>query len=228
MNYELCPPAPLPPCLPMLKEDWLLKLKQHRAIAVIRAPRFEVGIQMARAVAAGGIRLIEITWNSDRAIDLIGQLRSVLPDCVIGVGTLLTLEDLQRAIAAGAEFCFTPHTNLTLIQAAVNRQIPIIPGALSSTEIVTAWQAGAACVKVFPAASVGGASYIRALQGPLGQIPLIPTGGVTVENTKDFLAAGAIAVGLSSSLFPKTAVVQGDWSVISDRAKVLLNEIASI
>ena len=94
---------------------------------------------MAQAVAAGGIRLIEITWNSDRAVDLISQLRSVSPDCVIGVGTLLTLEDLQGAIAAGAEFCFTPHTNLTLMQVAVNRQIPIIPGALSSTEIVTAW-----------------------------------------------------------------------------------------
>ena len=212
----------------MLREKWLGQLKQHRAIAVIRAPRFEVGVQMAWATAAGGIRLIEITWNSEQATDLISQLRSVLPGCVVGAGTLLTLEDLQGAIAAGAEFCFTPHTNLTLIQAAAKRQIPIIPGALSSTEIVTAWQAGAPCVKVFPVDSVGGSRYIRSLQGPLGQIPLIPTGGVTVENAKDFLAAGAIAVGLSSSLFPKTAVAQGDWSVISDRAKTLMNAIAGM
>ena len=132
---------------------------------------------MAQAVAAGGMRLIEITWNSERAADLISQLQSELPNCVIGSGTLLTLEDLQGAIAAGAQFCFTPHTNLTLIQAAAKRQMPIIPGALSPTEIVTAWQAGAPCVKVFPVGAVGGAGYIRSLQGPLGQIPLIPTGG---------------------------------------------------
>ena len=212
----------------MLKQDWLRQLKQHRAIAVIRSSRFEVGVEMARSIAAGGIRLIEITWNSERAADLISQLRTALPDCVVGVGTLLTLEDLQCAIAAGAQFCFTPHTNLTLIQAAVNRQIPIIPGALSSTEIVTAWQMGAACVKVFPVESVGGVGYIRSLQGPLGQIPLIPTGGVTVENATDFLAAGAIAVGLSSNLFPKAIVAQGNWSVISDRAEALMNAIASM
>ena len=212
----------------MLNEDWLLQLKQHRVIAVIRALQFEVGVQMARAAAGGGVRLIEITWNSERAADLIRQLRSQLPDCVVGVGTLLTLEDLQGAIAAGAQFCFTPHTNLTLIHAAIKRQTPIIPGALSSTEIVTAWQAGAACVKVFPVESLGGAPYIRSLQGPLGQIPLIPTGGVTVENAKEFLAAGAIAVGLSSSLFPKAAVAQENWSEISDRAKALMNAIAAL
>ena len=212
----------------MLQEDWLLTLKHNRAIAVIRAPRFEVGVQMARAVAMGGIRLIEITWNSEEAGKLISQLRSDLPDCVVGTGTLLTLEDLQGSIAAGAQFCFTPHTNPRLIQAAAKRQTPMIPGALSPTEIVTAWQAGAACVKVFPVKSVGGAEYIRSLQGPLGQIPLIPTGGVTVENTPDFLVAGAIAVGLSSNLFPKAAVAQRNWSVIANRAKVLVNVIASM
>ena len=130
---------------------------------------------MAKAVASGGMNLIEITWNSDRPADLIGQLRAELPTCTIGTGTLLNLDQMEQAIAAGAQFLFTPHVDPVMIQAAVSQGIPIIPGALSPTEIVTAWTAGASCVKVFPVGAVGGATYIKSLQGPLGQIPLIPT-----------------------------------------------------
>ena len=212
----------------MSEHSWLSILKQERAIAVIRAPNFEQGQQMARAVAAGGMRLIEITWNSDRAPELIAALRSELSDCVIGTGTLLTRRDLESAIAAGAKFLFTPHVDFGLIQMALQQGIPIVPGALSPTEIVTAWQAGATSVKVFPVQAVGGASYIRNLQGPLGQIPLIPTGGVTVENAKEFLAAGAIAVGLSGNLFPAAAVQAGDWQAIAQQAKILRQQVADV
>ncbi|NJO48416.1 MAG: bifunctional 4-hydroxy-2-oxoglutarate aldolase/2-dehydro-3-deoxy-phosphogluconate aldolase [Leptolyngbyaceae cyanobacterium RM2_2_4] len=205
----------------MLRSSWQNLVRQQRAIAVIRASHFNLGVRMARAIAAADMKLIEITWNSDRAAELIQQLRSELPNCVIGTGTLLTLDQLKDAIAAGAEFLFTPHVNLALIETAVAQQVPIIPGAFSPTEIVTAWQAGAASVKVFPVQALGGADYIRSLQGPLGEIPLIPTGGVTIQNARSFLEAGAIAVGLSGQLFPQEAIAAQKWEVITQQAQTL-------
>ena len=212
----------------MSNKLWLTLLQQTRAIAVIRTAKIEQGRQMALAVAAGGIQLIEITWNSDRPTELIQQLRLELPNCTIGTGTLLTLNQLKEAVAAEAQFIFTPHVDPVMIQTAVAHSIPIIPGALTPTEIVTAWQAGASCVKVFPVQAVGGASYIKSLQGPLGQIPLIPTGGVTLENAKEFIAAGAIAVGLSGQLFPQQLVELGDWEAIAQIAKNLLQQLATV
>ncbi|PMB18596.1 bifunctional 4-hydroxy-2-oxoglutarate aldolase/2-dehydro-3-deoxy-phosphogluconate aldolase [Fischerella thermalis] len=207
----------------MSDHPWLTLVKKHRAIAVIRASQLELGRQMALAMVSGGIELIEITWNSANASELITKLRSELPDCTIGTGTLLNLEQLDNAISAGAQFLFTPHVDPTMIQVAVAENIPIIPGALSPTEIVTAWNYGATCVKVFPVQAVGGVSYIKSLQGPLGHIPLIPTGGVTLKNAQEFLQAGAIAVGLSSELFPKQFVETGNWQAISQQAKTLVN-----
>jgi 2-dehydro-3-deoxyphosphogluconate aldolase / (4S)-4-hydroxy-2-oxoglutarate aldolase len=189
---------------------------------VIRATDWACGVRMAQAAAAGGIRLIEVTWNSDRATHLIAQLRQHLPNCWIGAGTLLTLEDMQQAIAAGAEYLFTPHVDVALIQLACEYNIPLVAGAFSPSEIVRAWQAGAASVKVFPVQAAGGARYIQSLQGPLGNIPMIPTGGVTLENTAEFLQAGAVAVGLAGDLFPASAIAAGNWSEIRHRAEQLL------
>lgn len=209
----------------MTNKAWLSKLRQHRAIAVIRASKMELAKQMALTAASGGMQLIEITWNSDRAGQLISQLRSELPNCTIGTGTLFNIQELQQAIASGAEFLFAPHVDVAMIKAALEKNIPIIPGALSPTEIVTAWNHGASCVKVFPVDAVGGASYIKSLQGPLGEIPLIPTGGVTLDNAKEFLQAGAIAVGLSSQLFPQHLVTQNNWSVICQRMQILIQQL---
>lgn len=206
-------------------QSWLRLLEQHRVIAVIRASLWSQGLQMAQAMAQGGISLIEITWNSDRAPELIRQLRQELPHCTIGTGTLLNQEQLREAIDAGVQFLFTPHVDPVLITSAVAANVPIVPGALSPTEIVTAWHHGASCVKVFPIQAVGGASYIKALQGPLGHIPLIPTGGVTLQNAQEFIAAGAIAVGLSGELFPKSLMEAGDWDAIAKRAKALKEQL---
>ncbi|NEQ67486.1 MAG: bifunctional 4-hydroxy-2-oxoglutarate aldolase/2-dehydro-3-deoxy-phosphogluconate aldolase [Symploca sp. SIO2D2] len=207
---------------------WLSLLRQQRAIAVIRASSPLLGRQMAQAVAEGGISLIEITWNSSQAPELISQLRSDLPTCIIGTGTILNQKQLHQAIAAGAQFIFTPHVDSKLIEVAVAEEIPIIPGAFSPTEIVTAWQAGASCVKVFPIQALGGASYIKALQGPLGSIPLIPTGGVTLDNAGELITTGAIAVGLAGDLFPQTLIADGDWQAISQRAKSLRQRLSLI
>jgi 2-dehydro-3-deoxyphosphogluconate aldolase / (4S)-4-hydroxy-2-oxoglutarate aldolase len=206
-------------------EDWLKFVKRERIIAVIRSPDLHIGRKMAHAVAAGGIKLIEITANSDRPWQLIESLHAELPDCSIGTGTVLSLADMQNAIACGAKYIFTPHVDLSLIHAANSVAIPIVPGALTPTEIITAWQLGATAVKVFPIQSVGGVNYLQVLQGPIGQIPLIPTGGVTATNATDFLNAGAIAVGIAGSLFPQLEIQQEDWQSIRDRTSTLINNV---
>ncbi len=206
-------------------KTWLELLEQQRSIAVIRSESQHLGQSMAKAVAAGGMQLIEITWNSERPADLIAQLRADLPHCLIGTGTILNAQHLREAIAAGVQFLFTPHVDVGLIQLALEHEIPIVPGALSPSEIVQAWQAGAPTVKVFPVQAVGGAEYIRSLQGPLGQIPLIPTGGVTLENARQFIQSGAIAVGLAGSLFPKRAIQQQDWAAITQQAQSLMSRL---
>lgn len=201
--------------------EWLETVKQEQVIAVIRAFPKALGKQLAQAMQQGGIRLIEITWNSDQPEYLIPELRAEMPDCLIGTGTILNEDELQCAIAQGAQFVFTPHVNPQLIATANAHNIPIIPGALSPTEMITAWQAGATAVKVFPAEAVGGIDYIKSLQGPLSNIPLIPTGGVTLDNAQAFIEAGAIAVGLSSQLFPKLLIREGNWEAITQRAITL-------
>ncbi|KAM3090081.1 bifunctional 4-hydroxy-2-oxoglutarate aldolase/2-dehydro-3-deoxy-phosphogluconate aldolase [Phormidesmis sp. 146-35] len=206
----------------MKADSWLAKLRAHRAIAVIRAPTLNLGREMAKAVALGGMKLIEITWDSDRPAQLIHELRNELSDCTIGTGTVFTLHQLQLAIEAGAEFVFTPHVNLHLIERAIEQEIPMIPGALTPTEIVMAWQAGASSVKVFPVQALGGSRYMQSLQAPLAHIPLIPTGGVSLDNAKELVAAGAIAVGLSGNLFPKWAVENQDWDAIVQQSKSLM------
>ncbi len=208
-------------------QTWLDCLRDQRAIAVIRAEDRDRARHSARALAAGGLRSLEIAWNSREPEALITALREDLPDCWIGVGTILDTEDLARAIAAGSQFGFSPHVAPALIAAARAADLPFVAGAFSPTEIVTAWQAGANAVKVFPVQAAGGADYIRSLQGPLGQIPLIPTGGVTLANARELIAAGALAVGLSSQLLPSELVARGDWTAIAQRARDLLASLRS-
>jgi 2-dehydro-3-deoxyphosphogluconate aldolase / (4S)-4-hydroxy-2-oxoglutarate aldolase len=208
--------------------DLLPLLRQQRAIAVIRAPSAQLGYKMAQAVAAGGMRLIEITADSDRSWDVIDRLRTSLPHCTIGTGTVLSQADWQNAVSSGVEFIFSPHVDVQLIAQSQAIGIPMIPGALSPTEIVTAWQAGATAVKVFPVQSLGGAAYLQALSNPLGQIPLIPTGGVTVANARGLIEAGAIAVGLAGSLFPPAVLENQNWSVVTQLATQLLDSLQDL
>ncbi|MEM8721602.1 MAG: bifunctional 4-hydroxy-2-oxoglutarate aldolase/2-dehydro-3-deoxy-phosphogluconate aldolase [Cyanobacteria bacterium P01_G01_bin.39] len=210
-------------------ESWLKLLHQQRAIAVIRYSDYNLGYKMAQAVAAAGMNLIEITWNSDRPGKLITQLRTELPHCTIGTGTILTAQQLQESVVAGAEFIFAPHFDPVLLEIAQSRyQVPFIPGVFTPSEIVNAWQQGAKVVKVFPIKSLGGAEYIRCLQSPLGHIHLIPTGGITIDNAPQMINSGAIAVGISSNLFPQQAIASQDWSSITNRAKVLLQKLQKI
>jgi 2-dehydro-3-deoxyphosphogluconate aldolase/(4S)-4-hydroxy-2-oxoglutarate aldolase len=208
---------PIPNPLSPLRQAWLHKLQQERLVAVIRVSEPEFGWQMAKTAAAAGIGLIEITWNSPAAAELISQLAQALPDCWIGSGTILSLAQLEAALAVGVKFLFMPHTDPQIIQVGAERQIPMIPGAFSPSEIVAAWQAGAAAVKVFPIQTLGGTTYLQHLRGPLGHIPLIPTGGIHLDHAQHFLAAGAVAVGLGGNLFPEDLVRARDWATIQTR-----------
>lgn len=207
---------------------WEKYLSSHKAIAIIRSPQLEIGLAMAHAVAAGGIKLIEITWNSDSPEKLISLLRIQLPHCSIGAGTILNEFQLQTAVAAGAQFAFSPHFDRNLLKMSLDRyHIPLVPGVLSPTEIITAWQAGANIVKVFPIGVIGGENYIKSLQGPLNCVSLIPTGGVTVDNAKRMLNAGAIAVGLSGNLFLTSLIAEQNWEGLTKRAQLLVEVIHS-
>jgi 2-dehydro-3-deoxyphosphogluconate aldolase / (4S)-4-hydroxy-2-oxoglutarate aldolase len=207
-------------------DKWLQLLRHHKAIAVIRCDDFNLAYNMAQAVAAGGMNLIEITWNCDRPAQLIAQLREDLPHCTIGTGTILDVNQLAAAVDAGAQFAFSPGCDIRLLETCLSRyQIPFVPGIFTPSEAINAWQRGAKVVKVFPIKSLGGAEYIRCLQGPLGHIPLIPTGGVTVENAVEMIAAGAVAIGISSSLLPTEAIANQQWSQITDRTKLLVDQL---
>lgn len=209
-----------------LMDGWLKLLRQHKAIAVIRCDDFNLAYNMAQAVAAAGMQLIEITWNSDRPEQLIARLREEFPHCTIGTGTILELNQLALAVDAGAQFAFSPCFDGKLLEKSLScYEIPFIPGIFSPTEAVNAWHHGAKVVKVFPIKSLGGAEYIKCLQGPLSHIPLIPTGGVTVDNAVEMIEAGAIAVGISSNLFPQKAIAKQQWSWITKRTRVMLDQL---
>lgn len=209
-----------------LRADWRALLVRHRAIAVIRAPSMKLALAMAKASSAGGFSLIEVAWSSAQPAETIVAIQQALPHCVVGVGTVLSTADLQGAIAANAQFCFTPHTDCALIQLAQAQRLPIVAGAMTPTEIMTAWKAGATSVKVFPISALGNSAYIRSVLEPLGPIPLVPTGGVTAVSAPALIAAGAVAVGLSTALFPPSEVRRGDWAAIAARSRHLLSQLS--
>lgn len=172
-----------------------------RVIAIARNLDPALVPAIGEAVLAGGIGAFEVTLNSPAALDAIAMLRDRFApeDLLIGGGTILDVEQAQRAVEAGAQFVVMPHVDLSIVEWAAEQGIPAFPGAFTPTEILAAWRAGAAAVKLFPASAVGPA-FVRELRGPLPEIPLIPTGGVTLENAPAFLQAGALAVGMGSWL----------------------------
>jgi 2-dehydro-3-deoxyphosphogluconate aldolase / (4S)-4-hydroxy-2-oxoglutarate aldolase len=207
--------------------DWLQRLQQERAIAVIRALDVPTGLAMAQAMYDGGLRLVEITWGSRDPDRLVQELRDRWPDAVIGAGTIRDMAQFEQARRSGAEFIFAPGTDAAIIQAAIAAQLPVIPGALTPTEILTAWQLGATCVKVFPITAVGEANYLRSLRVPLSGIPLIPTGGINFDNAASMIEAGAIAVAMAGDLFPAAAIAQGDWDTVRSQAALLVDRLSS-
>lgn len=177
------------------------QIRDGRVIAIGRGLDPTTLPAVGEALLAGGVRAFEVTLNSPGAYEAIELLATHFPanDLLIGAGTVLSLEDAASAAAAGARFLVMPHTDLEIIAWAVQRGIPTFPGAFTPSEILGAWRAGAAAVKLFPASAVGPA-FVRELRGPFPEIPLIPTGGVTLESASAYVGAGALAVGVGSWL----------------------------
>ena len=201
------------------KEKNLQDIVNCGVVAVIRVASAQEAVEVCGAIAKGGVKPIEITMTVPGAIDAIKELKGAMKDNVLlGAGTVLDPETARAVILAGAEFVVCPTLNLEVIEVCRRYSKVVIPGAFTPTEILTAWEAGADIVKVFPA-TVGGPRYLRDIRGPLPQIRLIPTGGVNIDNTPDFIKAGAVAVAAGASLVDKKAVSQKEYGIITENAK---------
>lgn len=210
----------------MEKREILNKMISEGLIPVIRVASASEAIDVANAIKEGGVSFIEITMSVQGAIDVIKELTQEYKDEIImGAGTVLDAETGRAALLAGAQFIVSPTLNLDLIQLAHRYSAVVVPGAMTPTEILTAWNAGADMVKVFPAGQLGGPGYIKALRGPLPQILLAPTGGVNLENAGAFMRAGAAALGVGGELVDKSAVKEKRFSVITDNTRAYLKTI---
>jgi 2-dehydro-3-deoxyphosphogluconate aldolase/(4S)-4-hydroxy-2-oxoglutarate aldolase len=210
----------------MEKRDILNRMTAEGLIPVIRVSSAKEAMEVADAIKAGGVNFIEITMSVPGAIDVIKELsQKYKDDIILGAGTILDSETGRIALLAGAQFIVTPTLNLDLIQLAHRYSVPIVPGAMTPTEILTAWNAGADMVKVFPAAQLGGPEYIKALRGPLPHILYVPTGGVNLQNAGAFIKAGASALGAGGELVDKKAVAEKKFNVITENARAFLKAI---
>jgi len=195
-------------------------------IPVIRVASVTEAMDVADAIKAGGVTLIEITMSVPGALDAIKDLaKKYKDDIIMGAGTILDTETGRAALLAGAQFLVTPTLNLGLIELAHRYSAVIVPGAATPTEILTAWNAGADMVKVFPAAQLGGPEYIKALRGPLPQVLYVPTGGVNLQNAGAFIKAGATALGAGGELVDKKAVKEKKFNVITENTRAFLKAI---
>jgi 2-dehydro-3-deoxyphosphogluconate aldolase / (4S)-4-hydroxy-2-oxoglutarate aldolase len=192
-------------------------------IAVVRASSSEEASSIVEAIQAGGLSILEITMTVPGALRVIENVADLYGGKILlGAGTVLDAETARSVILAGAEFVVTPSLKASTIEVCKRYSKVVIPGALTPTEVVTAWEAGADFVKVFPCDNVGGPKYIRALKGPFPQIDLIPTGGVNLSTAAEFLAAGSAALAVGSELVDKKAVAAGDFARITDNARKFL------
>jgi 2-dehydro-3-deoxyphosphogluconate aldolase / (4S)-4-hydroxy-2-oxoglutarate aldolase len=202
--------------------DWM---KEHRLVAIVRGIDRSNIIHTAEALYTGGLRLLEVTLNTPEAPQMISELRaSFNGELLIGAGTVLNKKMAEEAYSAGAQYFITPNLNEEVIHYGLERGIDVLPGVMTPTEIVKAYNAGAGMVKVFPTGSLG-SNYLKELQGPLGHIPMVAVGEVTLENLKSFFQAGAVGIGVGSSLINKEAVRQGNYEVLTMLAGAYIGTI---
>jgi 2-dehydro-3-deoxyphosphogluconate aldolase / (4S)-4-hydroxy-2-oxoglutarate aldolase len=208
----------------MVDIDEVLEIiRVHRIIAIVRLNDLSTAVELSEALLAGGIRALELTLSNPAAIEALTEVKAALPEfdrgeAVIGLGTVLNAEQARAAIGAGAQFIVSPATNFATIETCRQMKVAVMPGALTPTEILGAWEAGASAVKVFPARSVG-PSYLKDVREPLPFLRLIPTGGIDRSNIKAYLENGAFAVGVGGNLVDKQLVAARDWTALTDRAR---------
>jgi 2-dehydro-3-deoxyphosphogluconate aldolase/(4S)-4-hydroxy-2-oxoglutarate aldolase len=202
----------------MDKTRVLKEIEESGLLPVLRADSSEQAVAIADAIVAGGISVLEVTMTVPGAIDVIRTLVKQSKGLLIGAGTVLDPETARACMLAGAQFIVSPTLNLKTIALCLRYGVAVIPGALTPTEVLTAWEAGADIVKVFPCSAVGGPKYLKALHGPMPQLKLIPTGGVSLATAEDFLRSGALALGVGSDLVDTKAVAQGKPEIITETA----------
>jgi 2-dehydro-3-deoxyphosphogluconate aldolase/(4S)-4-hydroxy-2-oxoglutarate aldolase len=204
----------------MKKTEVLQRIKETALLPVLRASSVEEALALAKAIEAGGIAALEVTMTVPDAVEVIRSLVRQSGDRIlIGAGTVLDPETAHACILAGAQFIVSPALKLTTIELCHRYGVAVIPGALTPTEVVTAWEAGADVVKVFPCSAMGGAKYLKSLKAPFPQIDLIPTGGVSLATAAEFLAAGAFALGVGADLVDPKALADGKPEIITQTAK---------
>jgi len=206
----------------MGKQEVRAKIEQVGIVPVIRAASPDEARFAADAVLQGGISVVEITMTVPGAVDLIRELTRTMPQVLVGAGTVLDVESAQRCLDAGAKFIVSPGLDVKTVAFAKDAGILMMAGALTPTEVVTAWRAGSDLVKIFPCGQVGGASYIKALKGPFPQIPMIPTGGVNLSTAAEFIRAGSAALGVGGELILKEAVKSRKPEAITETARKLV------
>ena len=199
---------------------FLERLAAVPLVAILRAAGAGRFLEVGRVLYEAGVRGIEVTLTSEGALEAFARLREELPgDALLGVGTVRSVADAELAVAAGAGYLVAPDLRPEVVGWAVERGLPVVPGALTPTEVAAAWAAGATAVKVFPVSAVGGPAYVKALRAPLPEVPLVPTGGVGIDDIGDYLDAGAAAVGLGSPLLGDAGDPDGDLAALADRAR---------
>jgi 2-dehydro-3-deoxyphosphogluconate aldolase/(4S)-4-hydroxy-2-oxoglutarate aldolase len=212
----------------MTRAEICRRIEEVGIVPVVRAPSPELAIRAAEALLAGGVSIFEITMTVPDAQAVIRSLVAKLEGtAVVGAGTVLSEEDAQSCIDAGAQFIVSPGLDLATIKACHARDVPVMPGALTPTEVITAWKAGSDMVKIFPCSAVGGAKYLRALKGPLPQVKMLPTGGVSLATVHEFIAAGASALGIGTELVDIKALAAGQDAVLTERARELVQAVAA-
>jgi 2-dehydro-3-deoxyphosphogluconate aldolase/(4S)-4-hydroxy-2-oxoglutarate aldolase len=210
------------------RSETLRRIEEVGIVPVVRAPSAELALRAVDAVLAGGVSVFEITLTVPGAIELIRLLTQRFAGrALVGAGTVLTADQARACIDAGARFVVSPGLDLPTVALARAREVAVMPGALTPTEVIAAWQAGADMVKIFPCSAVGGAKYLRALRGPLPQVKLLPTGGVTLATAADYIAAGAAALGVGSELIDVELLAGGGDRTLTDRARELLAVVKS-
>ena len=203
-------------------------LLAEKVIAIVRLDSGEKLIQVADALEKGGISVIEFTCSTPGALDMLKEASACFGgDVLLGAGTVLDPETARAAILAGAEFIVTPTVNLETIAICKRYGKPVVAGAMTPTEMLTVWEAGADLVKVFPANNLGGPDYVKAVLAPLPQLRLVPTGGVSADNAAQYLKAGAVAVAVGGNLVNKKAVTNDDWMAITEEAQRLVTAVRS-
>ena len=207
----------------MNKTDVLQRIRDTGLIPVVRAESADQAMRAVEAIKAGGVDVLEVTMTVPGAIGVIEQLAKAYGgEALIGAGTVLDPATARACIQAGAQFIVSPALNEDTIAFCRENDVAVFPGALTPTEVLRAWNAGADAVKVFPAGAVGGASYLKALKAPLPQIELVPTGGVSLKTAADFIKAGAMALGVGADLVDMKALREGNAELITERARQFL------